>query len=613
MNNSTAWRLCFIVVLTALMVALTDAWAAKQADVFKQLDLLVEVRHELVENYVEDPDQLELIEAAVQGMVSSLNDPYTVFVPSEHVDQFSDRLTGSFSGIGAEIDMKDGRPRIVTPLEDSPAWKSGIMAGDVILEVDGVTTQDESQMEVIKRIKGEAGTDVVLHIRRETGDELDITITRAQISVQTVRGARRSADQSYDFMLDPVNKIGYIRISQFTDKTADELRAALEQLNELGAQGLILDLRFDPGGLLDSAVQVSNMFLTGGKRIVSTEGRTWPKQAFDSDDDTVMPDTPLVVLANESSASASEVVTGALSDNKRALFVGTRTFGKGSVQQVHGLDSGLGALKMTGAYYYLPNGRNIHKKPDAEVWGVDPDEGAYVPMTFEQYEKMIKVRREADTIRAENGHNATAEITPDYIENTLLDPQLAASLRAVLGKVQTDKWPTVGLANADELVRLRERQQLKRRRGLLLEELDRVEAELADGEDKAEDETQEEASDAKPEDDQATVAEQAEDSEETQQADVVTPPAATEDTTPESVEPQAPAPEVVTPQTPEVQTPESSAPDAPTMQEEVEVQAAEPQEHVEISEPSIKEVEVEVEVEAAKPEPVPTPEPAGQP
>ncbi len=594
MIKSTAWRLTFIVVLTALMITLTDAWAAKQADAFKQLDLLLEVRHELVESYVEEPNQLELVEAAVQGMVASLNDPYTVFVPSEHLDQFSDRLTGSFSGIGAEIDMQDGRPRIVTPLEDSPAWKSGIMAGDLILEVDGETTQDESQMDVIKRIKGEAGTDVILRVRRETGEELDITITRAQIKVQTVRGARRSADQSYDFMLDPTHKVGYVRISQFTDKTAEELRSALGELNEQGAKGVILDLRFDPGGLLDSAVEVSNMFLTGGKRIVSTEGRKWPKQVFDSDEDTVMPDTPLVVLANEGSASASEVVTGALSDNKRALFVGTRTFGKGSVQQVRGLDSGLGALKLTGAYYYLPSGRNIHRKPDAEVWGVDPDEGAYVPMTYEQYEKMIKARREADTIRADNGHSASAEVTPDHIENTLHDPQLAAALRAVLWKVQTDTWPTVGLANAEELVRLREREQLVRRRGLLLEELHRVEAELADGDDQAE--SDEQAGEAVPSDDDAAPADQADEPQALDTQETTEPPAAPEAVTPGSPEPKAPATE------------------APALQQEVHEEINEQVEIQEQAEDELEsEVKVEVEVEAAPPTPAPTPQPATQP
>jgi len=590
MSKPTAWRLSFIVLLTALLVVLTDAWAAKQADTFKQLDLLLEVRHELVDSYVEEPDQIDLVEAAVQGMVESLDDPYTVFVPAEHYDQFADRLTGSFSGIGAEIDMQDGRPRIVTPLEDSPAWKAGIMAGDLILEVDGKSTQDESQMEVIKWIKGEPGTDVVLHIRRETGDELDLTITRAHIDVKTVRGARRLADQSFDYMLDPINKIGYIRVTQFTGITADELRAALEVLNEQEAKGLILDLRFDPGGLLDSAVAVSDMFLTEGKRIVSTEGRKWPKQVFDATDDTVMPDTPLVVLANEFSASASEVVTGALSDNERALFVGTRTFGKGSVQQVRELDSGLGALKLTGAYYFLPSGRNIHRKPDAEVWGVDPDEGQYVHMTNEQYEKMIETRRDADTIRAENGHSDSAEVTPEYIEQTMHDPQLAAALSAVLGKIQDDDWPTVGLANVQELVRLHEREQLERRRSLLLEELHRVEAELADGE---------EAADAEEGSDIEAVAEDAA----IEAASEIDPSATTE---------QAEAPQATDPVTtpdPVTKT-EEPAPQAPALPQEVQGQVEaepEPQADTDIQ------AEVESEIQAAQQEPDLTPEPATQP
>ena len=286
------------------------------------------------------------------------------------------------------------------------------MAGDIILDVDGQSTQGKSQNDVIQNIKGEPGTDVVLTVRRKTGEELDITVTRDHINVQTVRGFRRQADQSFDYMLDPINKIGYIRISQFTEPTADELRGALQVLKAQDVKGLIIDLRFDPGGLLSSAVAVSDMFLTEGKRIVSTKGRRAPEQVYNASADTILPSTPLVILANEGSASASEVVTGALTDNNRALFVGTRTLGKGSVQQVRELEDGLGVLKMTNAYYYLPNGRNIHRRPNSEVWGVDPDEGAYVPMTYDEYEEMILTRREADVIREENGHEDMVTITP---------------------------------------------------------------------------------------------------------------------------------------------------------------------------------------------------------
>ena len=478
-NKQRVLRLISVFGVAALLILLTEAMAAKQVSVFKQLDLLVEIRHELVNRYVDAPDETELVESAVTGMIDSLRDPYTVYVPNEDLEQFEDRLTGSFSGIGAEIDVQDGIPRIVTPLEDSPAWEAGIAAGDMILAVNGEATQGVNLLDIIKKIKGEAGTDVVLTIRRVTGEELDITVTRAHIDVQTVRGARRKADQTYDFMLDHQNKIGYVRLSQFTEPTTGHLREALESLNEQGARGLIVDVRFNPGGLLSTAVKVSDMFLTQGQRIVSTNGRAWAEEAFDSTEDTVMPDLPLVILANERSASASEVLTGALSDNGRALFVGTRTFGKGSVQQVRGLDSGLGALKMTGAYYFLPNGRNIHRKPDAKVWGVDPDDGAYVPMTFQQYEAMIKARRDADTLRNVGTENQGETITPELIEEQMKDPQLAAGLRAVLGKLETGDWPVVGLSDTEELVKQHERELLERRRNLLLEELNKVEAELA--------------------------------------------------------------------------------------------------------------------------------------
>jgi len=615
MKPSTAWRLAAIVALSAVLVFLTDAIAAKQAEALKQLDLLVEVRHELVNSYVEEPDQLELIESAVQGMVDSLEDPYTVFVPSENYKQFSDQITGSFSGIGAEIDMLDGRPRIVTPLEDSPAWKAGIMAGDIILDVDGETTQDLTQREVISRIKGEVGTDVILTVRRETGEELDITITRAKINLQTVRGARRQADMTYDFMLDPVSKVGYVRLSQFTNVTAEELRKALTTLHEQDAQGLIIDVRFDPGGLLDAAVEICDMFLTEGQRIVSTKGRKTPEVVYDSTADTIMPDIPIVILANEGSASASEVLTGALSDNDRALFVGTRTFGKGSVQHVRELQSGLGALKLTGAYYYLPSGRNIHKKPDAEVWGVDPDEGAYVPMNYEEYEAMLTTRRDSDAIRNGGSDASPESITPEYVKEQMKDPQLAAALTAILGKLDTGDWPKVGDSHADQLVKERERAQLERRRTLLLEELEKVENQLAGEDDTPEDATTEERFEPKS---KATEEAAEPTPEPAPEADVAEPvkqidePEAVEPTEPEAqpAEPEAeakPQAEVPTPKAPETPAPAKADPKPSPQTEpaEVEVPDVEPEPVHEAQTQAPSAPATEPEAETPKPEAAP--------
>lgn len=479
MKRSRTGRLSLLVVLAALLLALTNTYA-RQNSVFEQLGLLVDVRHELIEGYVEEPDQQAMGRAAIDGMIESLEDPYTAFIPPEEQADFDKIVRGTFSGIGALIGVDNDRLTIVTPLEDSPAWKAGVMAGDVILEIQGEPAADMRPPEAVKLLTGEEGTDVTIKVLHESGEEQLVTITRAVINIRTVRGFRREADQHFGYMLDDANKVGYIRIIQFTDSTAGELRGAIDSLKLAGMRGLILDLRFDPGGLLESAVEVSDMFLTEGKTIVSVKGRVVPEQTQKSTSDTLLPDTPVVVLASGGSASAAEIVTGALKDNDRALFVGTRTFGKGSVQTLRELESGNGWLKITNAYFYLPSGRLIHRKPDAEDWGVDPSEGAWVSMTAEQIEKMMDVRRETDVVREDNGHQSPDEtaVTPDYLEQQFADLQLAAALRAVMGKIETGEWPRVGEDVSEQLVRTTTRQNLIRVRDALSERLQEVEQEL---------------------------------------------------------------------------------------------------------------------------------------
>jgi carboxyl-terminal processing protease len=318
---------------------------------------------------------------------------------------------------------------------------------------------------------------VTLRVRHPSGVEAALPITRAQITMQTVRGPRRGADEHWDFMLDPVHAIGYIRIGQFTDTTAGELKAALAQLQDRQFRGLILDLRFNPGGLLESAVQVGNMFLPAGQRIVSVRGRVVPETVYTSTGAGLIAPVPVVVLANESSASAAEIVTGALSDNHRARFVGTRTFGKGSVQQVRALENGEGALKITNAYYYLPNGRNIHRRKDKDVWGVDPDEGCYVSMTAQQVEAMVKTRNAGDILGVP-GATTEPAVTPDSIRRDMQDPQLAAALRSVLGKLADGHWPVVGLSQAQALALETQRAGLLHQREALTERLGQVDQEL---------------------------------------------------------------------------------------------------------------------------------------
>ena len=342
----------FIVPLVLVLVTMTTAWA-RERSVFDHLALLADVRHQIVTYYVEEPDEEALIEAAVRAMVDELGDPHTNFLTREELKPLQRTVSGQFTGIGAEVDISeaDDRLRIITPLEDSPAWKSGVMAGDIVLTIDGVDTEGMGVYECVDRLTGPAGTQVTILVRHQSGEEQEITITRDVINIQTVRGFTRQQDSHYDYWLDKDRGIGYARVTQFQKLTAGDLRAVLEDLKQQGLKALVLDLRFNGGGLLSSAVDMASIFLPEGSPVVSTRGRAVEDRRFDAVGPTPLPDIPLVVLANDSSASASEIVTGALKDNDRALIVGTRTFGKGSVQEIKMLDEGAAAIKITQAHY----------------------------------------------------------------------------------------------------------------------------------------------------------------------------------------------------------------------------------------------------------------------
>ena len=466
-------------VLLLLSVGDKDAWA-RSSDAFQQIDLLIDLRHELATEYVDEPDEQQMIEGAVAGMIEALDDPYTQYFPMEEFQDFTESVRGEFFGIGAEVTIENNRLHIVTPLEDSPAWNAGVMAGDTVLEIDGTDTLDMPINDAIKLLKGPAGTDVTIRVRHASGEEVDITITRDRIEVQTVRGFDRDAEHRYAFWLDAEKKIGYVRLTQFSERTADEFTQVLRELKDQGMQALVLDLRFNPGGLLEAAVQISDLFLDEGETIVSVRGRVVPEQVFKATSKTLLPDLPIVVLANPFSASASEIVAGALADNERALFVGERTFGKGSVQQIKMLDGGQGALKITNAYYYLPSGRNIHRrdKAEGEPWGVDPTEGAYVPLDAEGRRAMLEARRDRDVVDADNGSADGPAVTPQFLREQLKDPQLAAALEALLGRGADGQWPTVGQSNANALALAAEREQLSRQRELLEETLAEVNEKL---------------------------------------------------------------------------------------------------------------------------------------
>ncbi len=469
------------VLVGALLGRIPDTLAIFSND-YKSFDSFVDVQREIVRHYVEEPDPDKMMRGAIEGMIKTLDDPHTNYLPPEELEQFDKNTRGSFSGIGAVISSRDGQLIVVSPLEDSPAYEAGIKAGDAILEVDGKSTEGETTTQAVKRITGPEGSQVELKIRHENGVEKVVSVTRRTIQIQTVKGFRRNAEHHWDYWLNAEKGIAYINLTQFSGNTSDMLRKAIGEINEGSKlKGLILDLRFNPGGLLSQATEISDMFLDKGV-IVSTEGRTSPKEVAEADPATVG-DFPIVILVNQYSASASEIVSGALKDNQRATIVGTRTFGKGSVQQVRGLAGGNGAIKVTTAYYYLPSGRSLHRRTESEVWGVDPTDGFYVPMSGEQIEKMQEARQASDVINADDGNKAPA-ITPEWLRDTRFDPQLAAALEAMGTRLETGKFKPLGADNATLQSHLSERKNLEQRRERFQEGLDELNKKLKELDDK---------------------------------------------------------------------------------------------------------------------------------
>ena len=324
---------------------------------YEKLKVFTDVLEIVKTNYVEDVKTEDLINGAIEGMLTSL-DPYSAYYDPEMYREFQVETKGSFGGVGMEISIKDGILTVVAPIEDTPAYRAGIQAGDKILKINEEATKGLSLMECVKRLRGARGTKVIITIIREGLTQMqDITIVRDIINIQSVKF--KTLEKGY----------GELRILQFLETTAADARKALEALqseNPEGLNGLILDLRNNPGGLLDQAVEVSDLFLDSGV-IVSIKGRdAEEKTTFNAHKEGTMPNWPIVVLVNRGSASASEIVTGALQDYGRAVIMGSTTFGKGSVQTVIPLEDGSG-IRLTTARYYTPSNRSIHEK------GIEPD------------------------------------------------------------------------------------------------------------------------------------------------------------------------------------------------------------------------------------------------
>ena len=476
--------LVFSTALAALAAGLTlglivfpaSTRAAAPASPYSWFAPLVDVERVIADRYVEEPDLDAMQIGAIDGMIESLHDPYTEFIPTEKVSEFDKQVRGRYVGIGAAVIMDNGAVTIVTPLDDSPAYHAGIMAGDVITAVDGEPVSGMPLQAVIELLTGEPGARVVVTVRR--GEQaLDIPIIRKQIVTRTLSGVRRSGE-AWDFMLDRARGIGYARLSQFTASSPAELANAIETMRAQGLKGLILDLRFNPGGLFAAAVQIADMFLDDGL-IVRTAGRAHEEQRINATSDTLAPDLPLALLLNRQSASASEVLAGALADNGRAIVVGTRSFGKGVMQNVIALPSGAGQLKITEQHYYGPSGRLIHRTDDSTEWGVDPTDGFYVSMSDAEYTEMLRIQRASTIIRdADAAPSAPPRTDPSWVETELADPQLAAAVRGMIGELDTGRWARASTETPAPAADLAEFGRMRDARERLLRDLSRIDRRL---------------------------------------------------------------------------------------------------------------------------------------
>jgi len=343
--------------------------AAGVVDTYSQLNLFGEVFERVRSDYVEKPDDTSLIEGAINGMVTSL-DPHSRYMNDKAWREMQETTSGEFGGLGIEVTMEEGLVKVVAPIDDTPAAKAGILSGDLITQIDDDAVQGLSLEQAVNKMKGAVNTKTRLKIMRKGKDALiDVTLTREIIRVRPVRFHTEGGD------------IGYIRITSFNEQTADGLHKAVNEISKQIPQdkllGYVVDLRNNPGGLLDQAVSVSSTFLPRGE-VVSTRGRNPEEtQRFTARGGDLTKGKPLVVLVNGGSASASEIVAGALHDHKRATLIGTRSFGKGSVQTIIPLGAGNGALALTTARYYTPSGRSIQAQgiaPDIEILQNVPEE-----------------------------------------------------------------------------------------------------------------------------------------------------------------------------------------------------------------------------------------------
>lgn len=371
-------------------------------EAYRNISVFTRALEQIRASYVDKDDATyeKLIQGAIRGMMGAL-DEHSQFLDKDAYRDMQDDTRGQFGGLGIVISVKDGALTIVSPMEDTPGFRAGLQSEDRIIEIDGARTEGIALPDAVKKLRGEPGTKVTLKVLRpRTQDVREVTVERAEIKVASVKDARMIEDG-----------IAYLRITQFNEPTAAALQTELDKLREQGMRALVIDLRNNPGGLLRSAIEVSQKFLKSREVIVSTRGRaSRDDQVYRAGGRERLTDIPMVVLLNSGSASASEIVAGALQDHKRALLVGEKTFGKGSVQSVLQMNDD-SALRLTTARYYTPTDRMIHEQ------GIEPD--IVVPMSPDDLRQLMVQRARAETPLAETGETEETPVVDVQLERAI--------------------------------------------------------------------------------------------------------------------------------------------------------------------------------------------------
>ncbi|MEP3046812.1 MAG: S41 family peptidase [Roseibium sp.] len=417
-----------VTTLSQMPLNMFGAANAAATDTYRQLNLFGDVFERVRSDYVEVPDDAQLIENAINGMLTSL-DPHSSYMSPKSFRDMQVQTRGEFGGLGIEVTMEDGLVKVVSPIDDTPAAKAGVLAGDLIVAIDGEQVQGLTLNQAVEKMRGKVKTDIVVTIRREgRAEPLEITITRDIIRIRSVRW--REEDD-----------VGYVRVTQFNEQTFDGLKKGLEETaDKIGddkLKGFVIDLRNNPGGLLDQAIAVSDAFLDRGE-IVSTRGREADEtQRYNARSGDLTDGKPVIILVNGGSASASEIVAGALQDHRRATILGTRSFGKGSVQTIIPLGAN-GAIRLTTARYYTPSGTSIQAKgivPDIEALQDLPEE--LVGRVSTKGEAGLRGHLEAD---GEEQSGSQAYVPPDPKDDT----QLKLALDLLRGVQVNSAFPPVG-------------------------------------------------------------------------------------------------------------------------------------------------------------------------